>query len=60
MEINYRNLKGSNTYSYSYEFSSGSDTYETTTSVISISFGASILLWTLKRKSKIVGSKICF
>ena len=44
MEINYRNLTGSNTYSYSYESSSGSDTYETTTSVISISFGASILL----------------
>jgi len=44
MEINYRNLTGSNTYSYSYESSSGSDTYETTTSVISISFGASLLL----------------
>jgi len=35
MEINYRNLKGSNTDYYS--------TYETTTSVISISFGASVL-----------------
>jgi hypothetical protein len=36
MEINYRNLKGLNTDYYS--------TYETTTSVIAISFGASILL----------------
>ena len=44
MEINYRNLNGSNTDSYSYQYSSGSDTYETTTSAISISFGASILL----------------
>ena len=44
MEIDYRNLKGLNTYSYSYEYSSGSDTYDTITSVISISFGASILL----------------
>ncbi len=35
MEINYRNLKGSNTDYYS--------TYDTNTSVIAISFGASIL-----------------
>jgi hypothetical protein len=44
MEINYRNLSGSNTYSYSDQYSSSSSKYEITTSVISISIGISILL----------------
>lgn len=43
MEINYRNLNGSNTYSYSDQYSSSSSKYEITTSVISISVGISIL-----------------
>ena len=41
MEINYRTINGSDTYYYS---ASSSTEYETTISVISISFGASILL----------------
>ena len=43
MEINYRNLSGSNTNSYSDQYSSSSTKYEITTSVISISVGISIL-----------------
>jgi len=42
MEINYRNLTGSNTYSYSDQFYSS--TSETNTSIISVSIGISILL----------------
>src|SRR3989304_9781174 len=44
MEINYRNLNGSNTYSYSDQYSSSSNDYKITTSVIAISVGISILL----------------
>lgn len=44
MEINYRNLSGSNTYSYSDQYSSSLNNYKITTSVIAISVGISILL----------------
>jgi len=44
MEINYRNLSGSNTYSYSDQYSSSSNNYKITTSIIAISVGISILL----------------
>ncbi len=44
MELNYRNLSGTNTFSYSDQYSSNSSKYEITTSVISISVGISILL----------------
>ena len=44
VEINYRNLNGSNGYSYSYPSYTSSDTNETTISVISVSLGISILL----------------
>ena len=44
MEINYRNLSGSNTYSYSDQYSSSSSKFDITTSVIAISVGISILL----------------
>ena len=44
MEINYRNLSGSNTYSYSDQHSSTSNNYKITTSIIAISVGISILL----------------
>lgn len=43
MEINYRNLSGSNGYSYSDQSYTSSDTYETSTSIISVSLGISIL-----------------
>jgi hypothetical protein len=44
MEINYRNLSGSNEYSYSDQSYSSSSTSETKTSIISVSIGISILL----------------
>jgi hypothetical protein len=44
VEINYRNLNGSDGYSYSYPSYTSSNTDETTISVISVSLGISILL----------------
>lgn len=44
MEINYRNINGSNTYTYSDQYSSSSNKYQSTTSIISLAIGISILL----------------
>jgi hypothetical protein len=44
IEMNYRNINGSHTYSYSDQYSSNSTNYEITTSIISFSLGISILL----------------